>query len=409
MLLAKKDNKIKNLYKNNLNRIVVESVLTSIGAGFSVSIITIFWNSIGMDQKDIGFVQMLFTVVILCLDVPMGYVADRFNRKILNIIGDIGVAITFVVYAFAQNIYMAIFAESLLGLFMAMTNGVDQSFIKFNCDKIDPSGNLFKKVNVKVYTARYIALLVVVVIGGFISKFSLRLAIGISFLPYFIGGILAFKIKDYNGKVESKHKNPIKDMIYYIKEIIKKPKTRLYMITYILGKEITHSQVFVFTPLLIMCGVPIEIVSFGWVLNQIMQIIGGKMSEKMIHLKISKKFAIPIIIEISWMFILIIKTNIFTVWLFAFNGLVHGLTQGNLTTPLQESVEAEIQTGVMSIASTGAKILYMPLVYFINFLGNFQLQYALIGVMVLFLPACVITYINLIKLETKEKIKYLTS
>lgn len=392
------DNNInEKMYKKNLIKIILETILTSIGAGFSVATITIFWNSIGMDQKAIGFVQMAFTIVICCLDIPMGYLADRCNRKLLNIIGDIGVAGAFVFYAFAQNIYMALIAECLLGLFTAMTNGVDQSFIKFNCDKIDSTGKLFKKLNIKIHTARYIALLIVTALGGIIAKYNIRLSIGISFLPYFLGGLIALGIKDYNEKMVVKHKNPLKDMIYAIKE----KESRIYLISYILGKEITHSQIWVFTPLLIMVGVPIEIVSIGWILNYAMQIIGSKFSEKMINMKTSKKFAIPIIIEIVWMIILVINTNVVTVWLFALNGFVHGLIEGNLVTSLQENTKNEIQTSVMSVASTGARLLYIPLVYVINYLGNIKLEFALLGVCIIFIPLCLITFI---KLENVEKL-----
>lgn len=394
----------KNEYSKNLIKIILETILTSIGAGFSVATITIFWNSVGMNQTAIGFVQMAFTIVLVCLDIPMGYIADRFSRRALNIIGDIGVAIVFFIYAFSQNMYMVLLSECLLGVFMAMTNGVDQSFIKFNCNQIDKSGNLFRKVNVKVHTARYVALLVVVVLGGFIARFSLRLTIGLSFIPYFLGGLIAFGIKDYNEKAKSKHKNPLKDIVFTVKEIVKEKKPRTYLMAYILGKEITHSQIWVFTPLLIMVGVPIEIVSMGWVLNQIMQIIGGKVSEKMINSKVSKKFAIPIFIEFLWMFILVFKTNIITVWIFALNGFVHGLVEANLSTSLQESTKNEIQTSVMSIASTGARLLYIPLVYIINYLGNIKLQYALLGVCGIFLPMCIIVYIQLKNLEKNKKI-----
>ena len=389
----------ERMYKKNLIKIILETILTSIGAGFSVATITIFWNSIGMDQKAIGFIQMAFTIVICCLDIPMGYLADRCNRKLLNIIGDIGVAGAFVFYAFAQNIYMALIAECLLGLFMAMTNGVDQSFIKFNCDKIDSTGKLFKKLNIKIHTARYIALLIVTALGGIIAKYNIRLSIGISFLPYFLGGLIALGIKDYNEKMVVKHKNPLKDMIYAIKEIIKEKESRIYLISYILGKEITHSQIWVFTPLLIMVGVPIEIVSIGWILNYAMQIIGSKFSEKMINMKTSKKFAIPIIIEIVWMIILVINTNVVTVWLFALNGFVHGLIEGNLVTSLQENTKNEIQTSVMSVASTGARLLYIPLVYVINYLGNIKLEFALLGVCIIFIPLCLITFIKLKNVE----------
>lgn len=392
----------KSEYRKNLIRIILETILTSIGAGFSVATITIFWNSIGMDQTAIGFVQMAFTIVIVCLDIPMGYIADRFNRKALNIIGDIGVALVFLLYAFSGNVYMVLLSECLLGVFMAMTNGVDQSFIKFNCDRIDESGNLFRKTNVRIHTARYVALLIVVVLGGIIARYSLRLTIGLSFIPYFLGGIIAFGIKDYNEKAEVKHKNPLKDIIATIKEIIKEKTTRTYLISYILGKEITHSQIWVFTPLLIMVGVPIEVVSIGWVLNQIMQIIGGKISEKMLNSKTSIKFIVPMIIEFIWMLILVFNTNIITVWLFALNGFVHGLAEANLGTSLQESTKAKIQTSVMSIASTGARILYIPLVYVINYLGNIKLQLSLLGVCAIFFPMCFIVYAKLRVLEKEQ-------
>lgn len=394
----KNDNE-KRIYKINLRKIILETILTSIGAGFSVATMTLFWNSIGMDQEAIGFVQMAFTIAIVCLDVPMGYIADRFNRKLLNIVGDIGVALAFLLYAFSQDIYMVLVSECLLGIFMAMTNGVDQGFIKFNCDKIDETGELFRKANVKIQTVRYVILLITVVIGGFIAKYSLRLTIGMSFLPYFIGGLIAFGIKDFAGKSETKHKNIIKDMAHTIKEIVKVKKTKVLLLSYIFGREITHAQIWIFTPLLIMVGVPIEIVSLGWVLEYLMQIIGSKLSEKMIHWKNSNKFAIPVVIEFIWMTIIIINCNIVTIWLFALNGFVCGLLTANLTTALQESAKDEIQTSVVSIASTGAKLLYIPLVYFINYLGNIKLQLALVGVCVVFLPACIMEFIALKSLE----------
>ncbi len=388
-----------DFFRKNLRKIIAETILTSIGAGFCVPIITIFWNSLGMNQTHIGITQMAFTVVIFAFDIPMGYIADRFDRKILNLIGDFGAGLTFIFYAFAQNMLMCVVAESLLGLFLAMTNGVDQSFIKFNCDKIDPTGKLFKKINVKVHTSRYVALLLVTIIGGFIAKYNMRVCIAASFVMYFIGGVLACTIVDENAKVQSEHKNIFKSMFKSLKKIVANNDTKAYLLSYILGNEITHSQIWVFTPLLVLCGVPVEIVSMGWAVNYVMQVIGSKVSEKMIKFKTSKKFLIPIAIEFTWMLILIIHTDIVTVWLFAFNGFVHGLISGNLMTSLQESVSNEVQTSIVSVASTGARLLYIPLVVVVNALGNIQLQYALVGVCAIFMPACLFVYLKLKRLE----------
>ncbi len=386
-------------YQKNLNLTIIETILTSIGVGFSVPIINLFWNSIGMNQTDIGFTQMIFTIVIVCLDIPMGYLADRFNRKILNIIGDIGVSLTFIYYAFARNMYMAILAECLLGVFMAMTNGVDQSFIKYNADKIDSSGNLFKKINTKIYTMRYASSFIVMLIGGFISKYSLRLTIIMSFFPYIIGGIVAFFIKDYADKSERKHKNVLEDMIISTKEIMKTKETKTYILAYIVGKELTHPHIWIFTPLLIMVGVPIEIVSIGWILSEIFKIIGAKIAEKICNIKTSVKFAMSVVITFLWMLVLIINTNIFTVWIFVLNGLICGVSLANLITPLQETVKEEYQTSVISIASTGARLFYIPLVYIINYLGNIKPQLALVGMIVIFTPISLYIYNELKKCE----------
>ena len=89
-----------------------------------------------------------------------------------------------------------------------------------------------------------------------------------------------------------------------------------------------------------MVGVPIEIVSLGWVMSESMKILGAKISEKMINLKTSNKFVIPATIEIIWMLILV--------------------------------------------------------------LGNIKLQLALVGVLIVFTPASIFVYMKLRKLEKKN-------
>lgn len=99
------------------------------------------------------------------------------------------------------------------------------------------------------------------------------------------------------------------------------------------------------------------------------------------------------------MSILIINTNIFTIWVFVLNGLVQGLVSGSLVTPLQENAKEENQTSVISIASTGARLLYIPLVYVINYLGNIKPQLALVGMITIFIPISLYAYIKLSKCE----------
>ena len=154
---------------------------------------------------------------------------------------------------------------------------------------------------------------------------------------------------------------------------------------------------------MIMVGIPIEIVSIGWILTEIFKVLGAKLSEKIINIKTSTKFIISAIITFLWMSVLIINTNIYTVWVFVLNGLITGLASASLITPLQENTKEENQTSVMSIASTGARLLYIPLVYVINYLGNIKIQLALVGMIIIFAPISLYTYSRLKKCERDKK------
>ena len=92
-----------------------------------------------------------------------------------------------------------------------------------------------------------------------------------------------------------------------------------------------------------MVGVPIEIVSLGWIFSELFKIAGAKFAEKLTKLKTSIKFSMSVIITFLWMAVILLKVNIFTIWVFVLNGLVCGLVTGSLITPLQESVEEEKQ------------------------------------------------------------------
>ena len=63
--------------KRNLYLVMSESAIT---AGLmAMSVITPFFNSIGLNQSEISLSQMIFTVVVIILNVPTGYIADRIS------------------------------------------------------------------------------------------------------------------------------------------------------------------------------------------------------------------------------------------------------------------------------------------------------------------------------------------
>ena len=182
---------------------------------------TLFWNSVGMNQFMIGVSQMVCAATLFLFDVPMGYFADRFSRKALNVIGDIGIAATFIFYAFAQNFWMVVAGEILCGLFLSMSSGVDKAFLKIYSDKIDSSGGLFKKKTAELAVWQMISMCLSIIIGMFIAKYDIRLTIFAVAVPFLAATALALTVKDIGEKIVAKHNNYLKDMMINFKYVLK--------------------------------------------------------------------------------------------------------------------------------------------------------------------------------------------
>ena len=386
-------------HKNKLKIVFAESILSAAGVGICIPIMVVFFNSIGMNQALIGISQMMFTIAILFADIPMGYIADRYSRKKLNIIGDFGVALAFGIYAFAPGFWVVVLCEVLVGAFFGMTNGVDDSFVKFYSDKIDESGKLFKKNVARLKACHFIALPIAILIGMFVSKFDLRLCIAAVAVPYLIGGILAFFIDDIGDKIQSRDKNHIKDMIKSVSSVLKPKKVKWLVAAYAASREITHPVIWVFTPLLLLVGVPVYLVGIGWIFNYIFSIFGTFLAGKMAEAKPSVKLAMPILIAALGMLPIIINVNIVTVWMFALVGFAQGFSAVAISPIIQREIEDKYQTTAISIATTSARLFYIPVVAITNWAGDIKPEYTLLATLIIFLPLALVIYEELRSFE----------
>lgn len=206
--------------KKNLYLVMSESAIT---AGImAMSVLTPFFNSIGLDQGEIALTQIIFTLVLMFLNIPTGYIADRMSRKWANIIGDFGHGVLLLTYAMTQNFVGVVICESMMGVASALSGGVDQSLLKHFSGKIakqarKPESQVLKTNTARLECAKYACTLFLLVLGGPIGAIDLRLAIALSSVPKFIGGIISIFIDDDSEKLVPVHKNPMRDMARVMK------------------------------------------------------------------------------------------------------------------------------------------------------------------------------------------------
>lgn len=376
--------------KRNLYLVMSESAVT---AGLmAMSVLTPFFNSVGLNNEQISLTQIVFTVFVMILNIPTGYIADRISRKWANIIGDFGHGFLFIAYAFTNNFLGIVICESLIGVMSALSNGVDQSLLKHFSGKLAKEtgvseGRILKSKTAKLTLYQQICSMVLLALGGPIGAIDLRLAIALSSVNQFVGGIISIFIKDDSEKLVPVHKNPAKDMLRVIKTALKSAPLRLRLFAYAIGREATHGIIWIVTPVFMQAGVPLSLVSLAWVFNSGMCMVGAYLASKFSHkLTDSQIFVIPIIMVTVSMLVMGININIITVWFYGLMGITNGWTASTLSPMLQKHAKPSEQTSVISFAQVLANLVYIPVVWVVGFMSDIRLEYGLLAVVVMFLP-----------------------
>ncbi len=384
--------------RSALSSLRITMIESSITAGLlCMSIMTPFFQSIGLSQADIAITQIAFTVIISVLNIPTGWIADRFSRKWANIIGDFGIFIVFIAYANVHNIVGAIICESLLGILMAFSQGVDVSLIRHFCYKIvtrksenkgvkEEAEKFFKSKVAKLSTAQYACELILLLLGGPIGAISFRLAIALSGVAALIGGIISIFIKDDSEKLKTEEK-PLKDMVRITKSAIKNKPLRNRIFAFAVGRQLTHGIIWVITPMFLFAGVPLPIVSFAWAINSVTCIVGSIIATKYTN-KLSERwlFAIPLILATISMGALSISINLFTVCLYFLMGIVQGWNNATLMPMVQRYANPAEQTTIVSMAKVAGQILYIPIVWITGLAADASLNYAPLVTILMFVP-----------------------
>ena len=386
--------------KRNIRLVMLETIITA--GMLAMAIMTPFFLSIGLNQEEIALTQMIFTVVVMILNIPLGWVADRFSRKWANIIGDLICAVTLLCYSQVQSFWQVVACETVLGIGMAFSQGVDSSLLKHFCDKEDRSGVFFKRKFASMAMWSQIATLLIMLLGSPIGAISFRLAIGLSSVPLFVGAILSFFVKDDSPRIAKSEKGALRQMVGIIGESVRKPQLRKRIFAYAVARESTHGIIWVFTPLMLAVGIPMSIVSLGWGVNYIAAAASAYIAKKhSAKLKDWQNFIIPILLVSSASLVLFLHLDVITVWLYALFGMAQGWTSATAMPMVKENTKAEEQASVESFARVCSQLLYIGAVWIINRAADVDIRYALLATVLIFLPIAIPVAISLNKKAPK--------
>lgn len=103
--------------------------LTQVSWGLIVPVLPLYAKDFGASAFELGVVVSSFTVARLCINIPAGLMADRFNRKLIILTGVGAVGGILLITALVDSLWLLVMTRVLLGLAGGIVITVAQSLL----------------------------------------------------------------------------------------------------------------------------------------------------------------------------------------------------------------------------------------------------------------------------------------
>lgn len=150
----------------------------------TMPIIVLFYQENGLSMQDVLLLKGIYSVAVVALEIPSGYLADVWGRKKSLILGSILGCLGFVIYSFTSNFTGFLCAELILGIGSSFISGSDSAMLYDSLLKMNREKEYLKQES-RVMSIGNFAEALAGIAGGSLALISLR-------TPFVIQSFIAF-------------------------------------------------------------------------------------------------------------------------------------------------------------------------------------------------------------------------
>lgn len=172
----------KNAFELNIVQLYV--IKLSKWLMLTMPIVFLFYKENGLGTSELFLLRAIYSVAIVVLEIPSGYIGDVWGRKNAMIIGSILGTLGFGVYCFANGFYGFLIAELILGTGQSFISGCDSALLYDSLLSVKKEGDYLKEEGRLISIGNY-AEAIAAPVGVMLAAISLR-------TPYYFQTLIAF-------------------------------------------------------------------------------------------------------------------------------------------------------------------------------------------------------------------------
>ena len=350
-------------------------------------IIVLFYQENGLSLKDVLTLQAIYSVAIIVLEIPSGYLGDVWGKKNTIILGAILGTLGFTIYSFSYGFWGFLIAELVLGVGQSFISGSD-SAILYDSLKRRGDENLYVKYEGRVLSTGNFAETIAAVAGGFLAEISLRTPFYAQIFVAFLAIPAAFMlIEPYT--VEKNRTKALSNILSIVKNSLFKSRELSVNIFFsaIIGCSTLTMAWFIQAYLKDVQSFSEYQIGIAWAVLNLTVGIATVFAYK-IEKKLGKVISVLLIlIVVSSSYLIIGSTNLkivfVVIWVFY---MIRGIATPVLKDYINRLCQPEVRATVLSVRNFIIRIFFAgfgPLVGWIADLYTIQTAFLLTGFVVL--------------------------
>lgn len=175
---------------------------------FAAAIIVPFLGSFGLSMQQILITQAFFAGIITILEVPSGYFADVYGRRLSLLIGVCAWIAGAGFSLFSSDFYLFVVGALLWGMGSSFTSGANEALLYESLQE-EGRTNEYKRIQGNFFFYCRLGAIAAGIIGGVLATYSLRGPFWATLVPFFVclGVALSLKESAHTKHVHEKWKH----------------------------------------------------------------------------------------------------------------------------------------------------------------------------------------------------------
>jgi MFS family permease len=158
-------------FKKNIARLYVIKI--SKWFNLVMPIVVLFYQDNGINMQGIFVLKAIYSVAIVIMEIPSGWMADVWGRKKTLILGSMLSSAGVLIYSLSYGFWAFAAAEIILGVGISFVSGADSAML-YDSLKAAKKSNQYVKQEGRITSAGNFAEAIAGIAGGFLATISLR-------------------------------------------------------------------------------------------------------------------------------------------------------------------------------------------------------------------------------------------